>query len=124
MVLPLGRKNFTYLDYLKLDDDVRCEAMDGQIYNMAPSPSVKHQDVLGRLYARFLFYLEGKPCRVFIAPIDVCLFAKEDDKFSDIKEWVIPDMVVVCSASELLGQIYKGNWVISRFEKAPLCIVS
>lgn len=95
MALPQEQKRNSYADYLTWGEDVRCEAFDGQIYNMSPSPTPKHQEVLGELFLEFGNYLRGKECRVFLAPIDVCLFAEKDTSFKDIKNWAIPDLVVV-----------------------------
>ncbi len=100
MAIPQERSNFTYADYLKLGDDARYEVIDGQIYNMSPSPIPKHQRVLGELFTEFSVYLRGKECRVFIAPIDVCLSEEKED-LSKVKEWVIPDMVVVCDKDKI-----------------------
>ncbi len=100
MAVPQERKNFTYADYSKLGEEDRYEVIDGQIYNMSPSPTPKHQDILGGLYAEFRSYLRGKECRVFISPIDVCLSDEKED-LHKVKEWVIPDMVVVCDKNKI-----------------------
>ncbi len=36
---------YTYEDYKNFPDEIRCEIIDGQIDDMTPSPSIKHQDV-------------------------------------------------------------------------------
>lgn len=45
-------------------------------------------------------YLRGKQCRVFVSPIDVCL-SDEFKDLSKIKEWVAPDLVVVCDKNKI-----------------------
>ena len=100
MAVPQERHNFTYADYLKLDEDVMYEVIDGTIYNMSPSPSPKHQDILSELITEFRMYLRGKECRAFISPVDVCL-SEEKEELEKVKEWVIPDMVVVCDKNKI-----------------------
>ncbi|RSK55149.1 Uma2 family endonuclease [Bacillus canaveralius] len=92
--------NLTYADYLALDDDVRYEVIDGRVYNMSPAPTTKHQAVQRELLTEFNIYLRGKQCSVFGSPIDVC-FADEDNDIKKIKEWVEPDLVVVCDKNKI-----------------------
>ncbi len=40
IALSEENNSLTYAEYLKLDDDVQYEVIDGQIYNMSPSPPV------------------------------------------------------------------------------------
>lgn len=100
MALQHERENFTYADYVMLDEDVRYEVIDGQIYNISPSPTPKHQDVITQLSVDFGLYLRGKQCRVFVSPIDVCLSDKVDD-LNKVKEWVEPDLVIVCDKNKI-----------------------
>ncbi|MGH8590303.1 MAG: Uma2 family endonuclease, partial [Gammaproteobacteria bacterium] len=44
--------------------------------------------------------LEGKPCRVFIAPVDVCL-PKADEADEAIETVVQPDVLVVCDERKI-----------------------
>lgn len=100
MAVPQERQKFTYADYLKLDEDVRYEVIDGTIYNMSPSPTPNHQEILGELFIEFGSYLRGKECRAFISPIDVCLSDEKED-MDKVQEWVIPDLVVVCDKNKI-----------------------
>lgn len=36
-------KKFTYTKYLQLDDDKRYEIIDGELFDISPAPSLKHQ---------------------------------------------------------------------------------
>lgn len=108
MALPHERQELTYADYLKLDEEVRYEVIDGQLYNMSPAPSPKYQDVLSELIAEFRMYLRGKECRAFVSPIDVCLSDEVDD-LSKITEWVEPDLVVVCDKNKIGDQRIIGT---------------
>ncbi|PLR75752.1 Uma2 family endonuclease [Bacillus sp. V3-13] len=100
MSLSREQGNLTYADYLALDDNVRYEVIDGRVYNMSPAPTTKHQAVQRELLTEFNIYLRGKQCSVFGSPIDVC-FADEDNDIKKIKEWVEPDLVVVCDKNKI-----------------------
>lgn len=99
MMIP-QQKNLSYEEYLKLDDDIRVEVLDGQIYDMTPSPTPKHQQVVGDLFTELSLYLRGKSCKVYISPIDVCL-SGEDNDLKQVKEWVLPDIVIVCDKNKI-----------------------
>ena len=101
--LPWG--GFSYKDYLKWDEDVRWELMNGIPYMMAGA-SVWHQRMVSRLHLQLGNLLTGKPCEVFIAPFDVRLFPKDD--LSDITV-VQPDVLVVCDEEKISdGKACKG----------------
>lgn len=106
MSLPHERKNFTYADYLSIEEDVRYEVIDGRVYNMTPAPTPKHQEVLTQLGADFAVYLRGKKCRAFISPIDVCLSNETD--LNKVQEWVEPDLVVVCDKNKISDKRIMG----------------
>lgn len=98
MALPRNTSSLSYAQYLDLNEDIQYEVIDGQIYNMTPSPNVKHQAIATELLTEFNTYLRKKSCRV-LGEIDVCLCGKEHtDK---IDEWVKPDIVVVCDKDKL-----------------------
>ena len=91
----------TYAEYLTWPDDVRYELIDGVAYLMAPpAPTLDHQDFAGEIYYQLRQALEGKPCQVYIAPVDVRLpKANEADEFIDTV--VQPDVLVVCDPEKL-----------------------
>lgn len=95
------RESLSYAEYLALGDDVRYEVIDGQIYNMSPAPTTKHQAVQRELLTEFNLFLRGKTCSVFGSPIDVCFSEEEDNDIKNIKEWVEPDLVVVCDKNKI-----------------------
>ena len=93
----------TYDDFLLFPDDGnRHELIDGEHY-VAPSPNIRHQEILGRLFLLIGGWLERQPTgRVFVAPLDV-LFSRFDV--------VEPDLLYVSNerAVELLsGQHVTG----------------
>jgi Uma2 family endonuclease len=81
------KSEYSYQDYLTWPDDERWELIEGHAYAMTPAPSVKHQRVTARLYARLEANLEGTGCIPFIAPTDVVL---------SNRDVVQPDVFVVC----------------------------
>lgn len=82
-------QRYTYGDYLDFPDDFRCEIINGQVYNMTPSPTPRHQRVTGKIFRLTGNHLEEQAhtCQVFSAPLDVVI--AED-------QVVQPDVFVVC----------------------------
>ncbi|MDW0118753.1 Uma2 family endonuclease [Sporosarcina thermotolerans] len=101
MVLPKGKKTYSYADYLEWDNDFNSEALNGEIISMSPSPTPKHQDIVGELTAEFKMFLRGKKCMAFLAPMDVCLFADKNTKADAILDWVQPDLLIVCDPHKI-----------------------
>ncbi|WP_207652717.1 Uma2 family endonuclease [Desulfosporosinus sp. FKA] len=93
-------KIYNYKDYLNWSDD-RIELIEGQIYAMTPAPSRLHQKVLGNLFFQIKGYLQDKNCDVYIAPFDVRLKEKDENKDEEITTVVQPDLVIVCDPSKL-----------------------
>jgi Uma2 family endonuclease len=98
-----SRLKLTYDDFVLFPDDgKRHELIDGEHY-VTPSPSIRHQAILGRLYLAIGTWLANHPSgRVFVAPLDV-LFSHFDV--------VEPDVLYVSNerAPELLaGQYVTG----------------
>jgi len=97
---PSKSESYTYSDYLHWPEDVRYELIDGVAYLMAPAPVLAHQEVAGEIYRQLSNALQGKPCRPFIAPVDVRLpRAGESDEWVDTV--VQPDVLVVCDPGKL-----------------------
>lgn len=93
-------KLFTYGDYCTWSDEIRCELIDGEVFDMTPGPGRLHQQISGELFVQFHSFFKGKPCQVYSAPFDVRLpRRKETDE--EIKTVVQPDIVVVCDESKL-----------------------
>jgi len=94
-------RRYTVQDYLSWPDDVRCELIHGQVYDMTPAPSLDHQEVVGALYAALREESSrgrhggGGPCQVFVAPVDVVLS----------RDTVVqPDVVVVCDPAKTVDR--------------------
>ena len=91
---------YTYADYSTWDDSERWELIGGYPYNMSPAPNRFHQEVAGKLYNRFSNYLEGKYCKVYIAPFDVRL-AEKGETAAASSNVVQPDITVICDKNKL-----------------------
>ena len=96
---------YTYADYANWPDDgKRHELIDGIDYEMLAAPARKHQRVSGNLYREIAVFLKGKPCEVYHAPFDVCLFGKGDED----KTVLQPDILIVCDRAKLDGKRCNG----------------
>ena len=94
------REHHTYGEYLHWPDDVRYELIDGVAYLMAPAPTLDHQEVAGEVYYQLRQALQGKPCRAFIAPVDV-RFPKAGEADEQVDTVLQPDVLVVCDPLKL-----------------------
>ena len=108
MALPQQNKNYTIDDIYHLPEGQRAELIDGQMYMMAP-PTRRHQQMLGALYRKIADYIDknGGSCEVDIAPFAVFLNA-------DDKNYVEPDISVICDADKLTDKGCTGapDWII------------
>lgn len=74
MSQPSHSTRFTYEDYVLFPDDgKRHELIEGEHY-VTPSPTTRHQRVLGDIFASLRRYLQTRPIGVvYFAPCDVVL---------------------------------------------------
>ena len=101
--MPLLKQHtYTSEDYWNLPDSQRAELIDGQLYNMAP-PSRMHQRLVMELSATIRDYIRSHhgSCQVYPAPFAVNLDA-------DDKDWVEPDISVICDHSKLTDKGCSG----------------
>jgi len=82
-----------------LPDDERWEIIGGEIFDMSPAPTTRHQSIAGELYLQLGLYLRGKSCKPFIAPTDL--------KLSD-EDVVQPDLMVVCDQDQITESHVEG----------------
>ena len=106
--MPQQNKSYTTDDIYHLPEGQRAELIDGQMYMMAP-PTRRHQQMLGALYRKIADYIDknGGSCEVDIAPFAVFLNA-------DDKNYVEPDISVICDADKLTDKGCTGapDWII------------
>ena len=107
------QKHYTYADYLTWPDDARYELIDGEAFLMAPAPLIEHQEVAGEVFRQLANQLDGKPCRPYIAPVDVRL-PRKDEADAAIDTVVQPDVLVVCDPSKIDRRGVRGapDWLL------------
>jgi Uma2 family endonuclease len=88
---------YTYADILNMDESVRAEIIDGELFMMAP-PASNHQFIVMQLAGQLWQFLRGKSCKVFPAPYGVRLFPRDDLNDDTFLE---PDIVVICDPSKI-----------------------
>ncbi|GAB6152514.1 Uma2 family endonuclease [Desulfosporosinus burensis] len=98
---------YTYANVLAWSEHERWEILQGVPYAMSPAPTIRHQEVTGTLYRILGNYLQGKACRVFIAPLDV-LLTKGQEPDEQIQTVIQPDVFVVCDKFKLDKRRCKG----------------
>ena len=101
--MPLLKSNsYTSEDYWNLPEGERAELIDGKLYDMAP-PSRIHQEIvsgLTRIVGNYVADHHGN-CRVYPAPFAVNMDA-------DDKDWVEPDVSVICDSNKLTDRGCSG----------------
>lgn len=107
-------KRYTYADYRNWPDDVRYELIDGTAFLMAPAPSVDHQTLAFEVGRQLGNALEGHPCRVLAAPVDVLLGATAAASDDAVATVVQPDVLVVCDPAKVTPRGIRGapDWVL------------
>lgn len=107
MPLPQQRLH-TIADIYALPEGTRAELIDGVMYMMAP-PNRRHQDISFSLSRKIADYIDSKhgSCKVYPAPFAVFLNA-------DDKNYVEPDISVICDRSKLNDKGCTGapDWVV------------
>ena len=100
--MPLLNDHYTSEDYWNLPEEERAELINGKFYDMAP-PSRIHQKLVSRLTALFNQYIADHhgSCEVYPAPFAVNLDA-------DDKDWVEPDVSVICDPNKLTDRGCSG----------------
>jgi Uma2 family endonuclease len=103
----------TYADYLTWSATYGDELIDGAAYvREPPAPSPSHQWMVGELYSQIDNALEGKPCRVCMAPFDIRLpkSAEADDQVDTV---VQPDVFIVCDLHKIDARGMRGapDWI-------------
>ena len=94
--MPLPREHrYTSEDYWNLPEGHRAELINGQLYDMAP-PSFTHQKLISEFTQAIGSYIKAHSgtCEVIPAPFAVNLDAED-------KDWVEPDISVICDQSKL-----------------------
>ena len=109
MGLPARKadRRYTYRDYRSWPEDERWELIAGVAWNMSAAPSVDHQRISMELSWRIRTFLEGKPCEVLAAPVDVFFPQSREQDVDDVEDVVQPDLLVVCDHEKIT---HRGCW--------------
>lgn len=110
---------FNYADYCSWTEDERWELINGQAYAMSPAPTRIHREVVVELARQIGNYLQGNPCRVYVAPFDVRL--PDRDEADDAVETVVqPGLAVICDPTKLDDKGCRGapDWIVEVLSPA------
>ncbi len=94
-----GNKRYTWSDYQQFPDDERWEIIGGEIFDMSPAPTTRHQSIAMELSRQMGNFFFKKPCNPFIGPTDL--------KLSD-EDVVQPDLMVVCDKDQITESHVEG----------------
>ena len=100
--MPLLKDYYTAEDYWNLPEGERAELIDGKFYDMAPASRI-HQKLVSKLTSIIDQYISDHhgSCEVYPAPFAVNLDA-------DDKDWVEPDVSVICDSNKLTDRGCSG----------------
>ncbi len=133
----IRKREWTFDDYLLLDDERRYEIFDGEL-KMAPAPSVEHQDVVFKLATLLANLVDSKALgRIVIAPVDVVLSERDvvqpdivfirRENFGIIREGKIfgpPDLVIeVLSPNTAHIDLHRKRVIYGKFDIPEYWIV-
>lgn len=106
------QQRYTYADYTQWPDDKRWELINGEVHAMT-APLRLHQDIVFELGRQVGNYLQGKPCKGYVAPFDVRL-PYQDEADDKVETVVQPDLSVICDQSKLdkLGCRGIPDWIV------------
>jgi Uma2 family endonuclease len=112
-VLKRDAERHTYADYLIWSRSYGDELVNGTAYvREPPSPTRSHQEIVGELYYQIAAALEGKSCRVYVAPFDVRL--PKSTEVDDLVDTVVqPDVFIVSDPQKVDTRGVRGapDWL-------------
>jgi Uma2 family endonuclease len=88
-------RRFTYKDYLEWPEDERWELIHGEAFGMS-APSTAHQDWVGEVFFQLKSQLRGKPCKPYVAPVDLLPYLSVEGALDSSDTVVQPDVLVIC----------------------------
>lgn len=94
-------RRYTYRDYLGWPEDERWELIGGVAYNMLAAPNRRHQAIVGLFFRRLGNFLEGRPCKAYVAPFDILLPEAGEAEDEEVSNVVEPDIAVFCDLAKL-----------------------
>jgi Uma2 family endonuclease len=114
------QKKYTYADYAQWPEDERWELIEGVAYAMT-GPLRIHQEIVSELGRQIGNYLQGKPCKIYVAPFDVRL-PRQDEADANVETVVQPDLSIICDISKLdkLGCKGAPDWIVEVLSPSTL----
>jgi Uma2 family endonuclease len=112
-VLKHDTRRYTYADYLTWSDGPDNDLVSGIAYvREPPAPAPSHQGIVVELCHQAVKALEGKPCRVFVAPFDVRL-PKSTEADDQVDTVVQPDVLIVSDLKKVDARGMRGapDWI-------------
>lgn len=103
-------REWTYDKVSAIEDDVRRELFDGEIFEI-PSPVLSHQDIILRLALLFSLWARQHGGKVFISPLDLYVAPQR---------YFIPDFMFYDAAQMANGEVERDP---KRLTIAPALIV-
>lgn len=103
-------KVWTYNEVRALNDDVRRELHDGEIY-VLPSPNLKHQTLILQLAIRLTEWARVHGGKIFLSPVDL---------YVSPTEYYIPDLVFYSAQQMQSGEVERDP---NRLKTAPSIVV-
>jgi Uma2 family endonuclease len=97
-------QRYTYKDSKDWPEDERWELIRGEAFALA-APSTAHQDWVLEVGSQLKSQLKGKPCKPFVAPVDLFLGLKPGESIDASDTVVQPDVAVICRPEQ---NIQKG----------------
>lgn len=93
-------EHYRYSDYVTWPEDVRCELIEGEVFDMSAAPNRYHQGFLIELAAQLHEFTREGACETYPAPFDVRL-PEAGESANESSTVVQPDISVVCDESKL-----------------------
>lgn len=93
MSTAIGKKKYTYEEYLQLEKDteVRHEFWNGEVFAMAGG-SRNHNEISGNISASLNSYFRPNGCKAYQADVKL--------KFQEGNYYVYPDVVLTCDKDD------------------------
>jgi len=93
------KRKYSFKDYVEWPDNEKWEIIDGSLYNMAPAPGIKHQNIVSNFHMKLKMNPDN-PCYTGLAPTDIVF---------DDHNIVQPDVFLVCEESKITEDNIQGS---------------
>ena len=115
-------KKWTVEDYLQLEEEVKCEILDGELI-MTPAPLISHQRPVGLLYQKLVSHVNRHQSgELLLAPVDV-YFDDENVYQPDLvfvavsRSSIVQEKGIIGAPDFIVEVISPSNSYIDRYSK-------